>query len=443
MSRFFTYSCIILGMLLIQGQNLAYGIQGQNQLLENQEPNPAYGAQHHNELDEENLPIQSSTGLRFGLEQPRPVPPHSEGLLSELFPNLHGFEGVHICYLYQGGVYTNARGGYQTRNATTYNGKAELGLTVDTEKIGLWKNGTFYSDTRFAHGISPQNYVGDFQNTCTYHVDNPAQVSQYWYKHHFLDDRLRFKVGKQDAAVDFFFLSTTQDFLNTTPAYMPTSMLPRAPNNAWGAAGYYYLTDHLCVKAGAFDARPNGDMFWMSDAGTVYAPFQIERHYSLFGKLPGMFYLGGWYNSSRMELYKGGTVLGDNGFVGGMEQMLYRKNCNDPKDTRGIAFFAEYGTSNPDRNILRDAYTLGFTWKGFWDCRPKDSIGLSANTVRFSFEYLSEAHYEYSFETAYEFYYQIKISDNFFIQPDLQYIVHPAANYEDSLMPALVFQAIF
>src|SRR5215469_2767235 len=56
-------------------------------------------------------------------------------------PNGNG-KVIEIDVVYTGGVFGNVRGGERT--GSTYMGLAELGFTGDSEKLGLWKNGTFF-----------------------------------------------------------------------------------------------------------------------------------------------------------------------------------------------------------------------------------------------------------------------------------------------------------
>ena len=66
-------------------------------------------------------------------------------------------KAIEIDAMYTGGVFSNLRGGERT--GTTYMGVAEIGITADTEKMRLWRNGTFFgSCSEIVGAISNLNY---------------------------------------------------------------------------------------------------------------------------------------------------------------------------------------------------------------------------------------------------------------------------------------------
>ena len=382
--------------------------------------------------------------MLFPLEQAYSAP-HSEGILGEFFPNIHGSEALHFDYIYTGGVFNNSRGGMRTKNATSYIGIFDLGITADTEKLGLWKNGTFYTHTFSSHGRNPSRYIRDYQEAAVFAYETPIQVSEYWYEHRFFGDRLRIKGGKQDAGADFFYMEATADFINASATCPPTTGIPTTPNNAWGVSGLFELTDNLHFKAGIYDAQGNAGKFWMSEEGSVYSAYQLEYHYSASKKLPGFAYVGTWYDSSDFELLdsSGRSRKGNYGLNFGLEQMLYRRNPCDEEDMRGITFFVQMSDTRQDRNELKGYLGLGLYWLGILEDRPDDSLGFMVNTAKFSSGYRSQENLSHSFETAYELFYKIPLTDNVVLQPDLQYIVHPNGQYKNAVVSGLVFQVVF
>ncbi|MDR0326699.1 MAG: carbohydrate porin [Planctomycetaceae bacterium] len=392
-------------------------------------------------------PARAAAGQRMILpmEQSYNAPPHTEGMLGECFPHLHGTEALHFDYTYTGGVFNNARGGMKTKNAAVYNGIFDLGITADTEKLGLWRNGTFYVHSFFSHGNSPSRYIQDYQGASAFAYETPAQVSEYWYEHRFYNDALTIKSGKQDAGADFFYLESTADFLNSSATCVPTTYIPTAPDNAWGVSGFLKLTEQLCFKAGIFDAQADANTFWMSEEGKVYSAYQLEYHTLLRRYFPGFIYAGMWYDDSDVDSMAklGETVKGNHGFNFGFEQMLYRRHICRKDDLRGITMFFQYADSQRDRNELKGFWNLGFHWLGMFDARPEDALGFALNTAQFSAGYRAEEGLRYSQETAYEIFYKVQLTENVMIQPDLQYIVHPGGQHRDSLMPGLVFQVVF
>lgn len=389
----------------------------------------------------------STTGsvMRFPMEQNMwSTPTHTEGILGRAFPNLHGNDALHFDYVYTGAVFNNARGGTRTKGATAYNGLFEIGITADTEKLGLWKNGTFYMHSLFSHGKNPSDYIGDYQEVSVIAYETPAQVSEYWYQHSFFDGFMDVKIGKQDGAADFFFLESTSDFMNASATCVPTTGIPTAPDNAWGVATYINLTENFCFKMGFYDANGNANKFWMSETGDVYSAFQIDYHYSLFKHLPGMAYIGGWYNGAEHESHRHGRfVYGTHGYSIGFEQMIYRQHICDKNDLRGLTMFFQFSDSEEDQNELKGYWGLGFRWLGLFEDRPDDVFGFAINTARFSRGYKESEELRHGQEVAYELHYKMQLTDNVAVQPVFQYVVHPGGQFKNAFVPGLMFQMIF
>ena len=387
----------------------------------------------------------TSRGFDFPMERPIYTPPHTEGVLGRCFPNIHGGEAIHLDYLYTGGVFNNSRGGIRTREATVYTGISDIGITIDTKKLGLWKNGTFYVASFFSHGPNVSDFTGDYQSVTVYAYETPAQVSEYWYEHRFFNDKVKIKAGKQDASADFFNLSATGDFLNASATCIPTTFIPNPPNNAWGVGAYWDVSERFCLKAGIFDAKPFGDRFWTSETGDLYSTYQIERHHSLCCGLPGFAFFGAWYDSSSIDMLDGSgkSRAGNYGFTAGVEQMLYRRNVCDDEDMRGVTAFFQYGWTEKNRGELRDYFGAGLTWLGLMQNRPEDSIGVGVNVARFSEGYRREESLPHAYESAWEFYYRVQLTENCMLQPDLQYVVHPGVEHNDAIVTGLVFQIVF
>lgn len=397
----------------------------------------------------EQHPRTAGTTMQFPIERGRIgyTGSHTEGILGRCFPNvnLHGGDAVHVDYVYTGGVFNNARGGFQTRSGSSYIGLFELGMTFDTEKLGLWKNGTFYMHSLFSHGPNPSRFVGDYQGVAVPAYETPAQVSEYWYEHRFLDDIFIVKAGKQDAGADYFYLEATADFINSSGTCVPGTCIPTAPDNAWGVSTLLRVTDDFCLRAGFFDANANANKFWMSESGDVYSAYQAEYHYDLYGKLPGFVYAGAWYDNSKFELLTDPdrTGRGNYGYNIGFEQMLYRRHVCDDEDMRGLTFFFQYSSNKKDRNELKGFWGLGVNWLGLFESRPDDIFGLGLFVARFSDGFRRQEDMRYGNEKAYEIYYKMQLTENIALQPVFQYVVHPSGTYRNSFVPGLVFQLVF
>jgi porin len=383
--------------------------------------------------------------LRVPLDQnyPSRLRLEPEGILGELFPNIHGNDALHFDYSYVGGVFNNSRGGEQTSNSTRYVGIFDVGITADTEKLGLWKNGTFYTHALFSHGRNPSEYVGDWQGVAVFAYETPAQVSEYWYEHHLFNEIAAIRIGKMDAGVDFFYLNATQNFLNSSATCVPTTGIPTAPANAWGIMSSFNLSENFCFKFGLFDANGNANKFWMSQKGNVYTAYQFDVHYNLFQHLPGFAYIGAWYDNSENTSYANNIHFGKSGYSVGFEQMIYRRNYLKETDKRGLTLFAQFSQPQTDRdNELFRFWALGFRWLGFFENRPDDVLGFGIFSASFD-RSIRKTDLLYATETTYEIHYHIHLNKNVVVQPTLQYVVHPNGINPNALVSGFMFQITF
>ena len=103
----------------------------------------------------------------------------------------------------------------------------------------------------------------------------------------------------------------------------------------------------------------------------------------------GSYTVGGWYqtaggpdlyyNTARLPLsLYGGLPLGHqerSGVYGVAVQELYRPNPDEP--TRNLSAFLRVTFADPRTSPLDEQETLGLVYKGFWDARPSDWIGVA------------------------------------------------------------------
>ncbi|MGL6195433.1 MAG: carbohydrate porin [Thermoguttaceae bacterium] len=375
--------------------------------------------------------------------------PSGGGILSEYTPWIHGTEAVHLKYSYTGGVFGLVGGDKApsqfTDSKSSYVGLANLAIFADTEKLGLWKNGSFYVSSLFSHGPSPTWYADDAQGVVVFAYETPAQVSEYWYEHSFLKGKLSTKVGKIDAGTDYFYLDATSDFLNSSYTCVPVTHIPTAPYCGWGVSTFWDISDTWCAKVGVFDGLPDGNRIWLSETGKVYVSGQIECHYSLFKSLPGFFYVGGFFDNVDWGKENGLTPDGyeslytnDCGWTIGLQQVVYRTNPCDENDSRGLTYFLQLGEARQNAWSINKYIGTGCVLTGIGK-RKSDSVGTGINFAYFGPD-VSPLN---SYESSYELYYKMQVTDNISLMPDFQYIRYPAGEDGDASVLGLVFQMEF
>ena len=97
-------------------------------------------------------------------------------------------------------------GGVETDD--TLLGNYDFTATVDTEKFGLWNNGTvfLYLLGNFNSGTLPTEIVGDLQASDNIETDEAIKLYEAWYEHSFADDSLGVLVGLHDYNSEFYAL---------------------------------------------------------------------------------------------------------------------------------------------------------------------------------------------------------------------------------------------
>jgi porin len=314
-----------------------------------------------------------------------------------------------------------------------------------------------------------------------------------------LPNQINVRIGQFSAAQEFLVSQNANLFVNSTFGWpvlnaqdLPSGG-PAYPEATPGARVQFTPNDHLTVRAAVFDGDPagpgNGSPVQRDPFGSAFRvndpPFVIaelayaygqnqtgpgggnpnQEGYSLVNvaprvpasDLPGTVKIGVWLHTGSFsdELLNaqggllsvsGGPPLehgGNYAVYGVVDQMLWRPAGNGD---HGLSLFVR-GTAAPrDRNLI-DAYAdAGLTFKGPLSFRPDDTIGLAFAFARISPQAAASDAATIAvtgqpmpirdFESAIELTYQWKLSENWFIQPDLQYIIHPGGNVPNPLAPA-------
>ena len=355
---------------------------------------------------------------------------------------LHAPGCLDVEYIYTGAVFTNMRGGLNTKNATEYRGNFDLTITADLEEMGLAPGGKFFIWGQNGHGRGlTQDHVGDFQVLSNIDDIDFVQVSEYWWEQAFHDGMVLLRIGKQDCNNSFAVVESAGTFVNSSFGYHPTIPMPTFPNPSMAVVGWVQLTESLAFEIGVWDGVPDGRNWGFSGTGETFSICEVEYSYAL-GKhdaLPGDFHIGPWYHSDLFDDPAPGssaTHEGNWGYHLEWEQMLYDENSLDADDNQGLVTFVQYGWAPPDRNLAEHYLGAGLTYTGLFEQRDEDIFGLGVARVSFSDRFPDESH-----ETAFELFYRVAVSDRVLIQPDLQYIASPITNGRDAFVFGLRFEA--
>lgn len=342
-------------------------------------------------------------------------------------------------------------GGYENRRDLKGYGLYNLDLTLDTEKMGLWKGGTFYTLYQNKRGMGlTRDYIGDRQSTDSYDFRTMNQLSEYWYQQVWKDGKYRVKAGKQDANAEFCGIAHGFDFLNTSFSIMPTmGRFPTYPEPAMGITAAISPTDWVTLKNGSFDGNGRGSTSGFDTVfdkkGGVYNISELELRPTIKG-LPGRYIGGYWcHNNNIQELTTDSNprTFGRNmGWYSAMEQLVYKENKKDEKDMQGLTVIGQFGWTPEDRNDVTKYFGVGLHYKGLIPKRDNDILGFGTAIAGFS-NRLKPIDGRSGQESVLECFYRIKITPWMYIQPDLQYIMNPNGSLQNSFAFAMRTFVIF
>mgnify|MGYP002635506005 FL=1 len=148
--------------------------------------------------------------------------------------------------------------------------------------------------------------------------------------------------------------------------------------------------------------------------------------------------IGLWRYSSEFEKineFVGAAPVSDSGNQGVyafVDAPIYQSN-----NGVWVNGFARYGIANQNFNQLSSYLGFGAVAGGLIDSRPEDTLGLAVATAFNGDDYKAlNGGLVNDHETAIELTYSAQLTDNFRIQPDIQYIINPGT--DPSLKNALV-----
>lgn len=352
----------------------------------------------------------------------------------------HGLS-VNSSFLYS--PFMKTGGGASGENGTKGYGLFNLGVTLDTEKAGLWKGGTFFTvyQRKTGYGLSGANTngaMGDFMGFDGWDWRQINQISEYWYQQKLFNGKARMKLGKQDANTDFGYLNSGWDFMNSCFSVMPSTPLVTYPDQSFG-----------------FMAEINPKE-WLSIRDGIYSRFNVPFNITEIEvkpkvkNLPGRYMLGAWEmsDSNGMQTIAGEDISGpyyndfnrNFGAYFNFEQMVYKEKKEDNNDLQGLVVFGQFGISPSNRNDMNRYMGAGLHYQGPIPKRDNDIVGIAVGSGNFA-RRLNDVTYDnggrVGSETVIEAFYRLKVNNWFYLQPDIQYIMNPGGMYPNSVAVGL------
>jgi porin len=363
-----------------------------------------------------------------------------EHLLGDLGRGELEEEGIRIELFALNDFWGNVAGGNSRGGGAL--GNANLIVTLDTEKMGAWDDGTFVFWALEVYGRRPSQAVGDFQFTDS--IDAPTSFEAYeaYYEHSFMDDSIHVLGGIHDFTLEFAVLDYAYTFINSsfiTPPTITAYPLSFYPTTGLGSRMTAQLTDELYTMVGLYDGKPanysnySAQELTISKGGGIYSISEVGWLQDAKDRLHTKIALGGWYNSGTFTDSTAQEKTGNYGTYLLAEQQLWRE---EEGDTQGLGIFLQVGQARNDRNTCPWYIGTGLAYKGLFEGRDEDVAGIGVADAHFSQSFKEYYETDESSERAWELNYRAKITSAIALTPDIQYVMNPYANPD--LQDALV-----
>ncbi|WP_244395918.1 carbohydrate porin [Beijerinckia indica] len=395
-------------------------------------------------------------------------------------------------------LWGNATGGIRRKAA--YNGVTSMTLTADLSKsIGL-EDGLFNVSGLQIHGqpFTISTHLGVLNPTSGFEASLSTRLFELWYQQAFLDHRLDVKIGQIDLDSEFIISQYASLFLNASfgwplaPSIILYSGGPSWPLAAPGIRLRYRPDEQLTLMFAATNDNPSGHAFrnafdpsnqtvhpagnnfnlntgafligevqFAVNSQDIDDPSKAGGLSSFVGGLPGIYRLGGFYDTAsfldqRYDTqgvplaspdsngepmpHKGNWML-----YGIMDQMLWRPSHYSPT---ALGLFIRATGNGGDRNVVTVGVDAGLTLKAPFEGRDNDTFGvgwgmgqISTRARGFDWDMLDASGGSYPIRGAehrLEITYQAQVAPWLIVQPDIQYVWNPGGGVPNPLTGAKI-----
>jgi porin len=335
---------------------------------------------------------------------------------------------------YTGDICTNMIGGIKT--GIKYLGMANLKIGFDTQQARLWKGGTLFVNGAVTHGQSATELlIGDFQTVSNIDAGDRIYLHEFWYKQQYKSFEITF--GLQDLNIEFASSNNGSMFINSSfgipPVISDNIPAPIFPLTALGITTKIRITDKILLSAAIYDGSPtsfehniyNTNWKLCTEDGSLILG-QLDWSTELL-QLQGTYKAGYYFhtglNETNTETGETTEVFAKNYGVYFIADQTIWENANN---NHSIGVFAQLALSPANINNHNYYFGGGINYSGISKKQHEDALGIAFACAGFDKSYKQN-------ETTIEAYYKKQISENFSIQPDLQYVIHPAGT--DEVLP--------
>lgn len=397
-------------------------------------------------------------------------------------------QGIDIKADYVGEVGANLHGGYNNNKTARYSDQFGLGVALDLQKLWGWDNTQAKIQLTNRNGENISNdRIGDpragtlSSSQEVYGRGHMVRLTQLYIQHQFLDGKLDVKAGYFGEGEDFnTFPCEFQNlaFCGSQVGNWATNIWYNWPVSQAALRVKYNITPEFYAQIGAYNQNPSqlehGNGFKLNGSGTKGTVLPVELVWSpKVNNLPGEYRIG-YYKSSAPAPDLRQDINGQDAATTGQPYRMHdskhgywlvvqqQLTTHNGDASRGLNVAANATFHDKATNIVDNYQSLMFVYKGPFDARPKDDIGIGfarihvndqvkknaelanvANDVTnydsLSYSPLRDTEYNY------ELNYGIHVTNWLTVRPNLQYITHPGGvdKVDNALVAGLKIQSVF
>jgi porin len=351
--------------------------------------------------------------------------------------------GVTFGAEYTGEGFANLSGGIQP--GATYEGLLKLTLLLDLQRMFNWTGASAYGSAIYpaGQGLSKE-YTGDLNILSNIDAYNSFRLFELWFQQN-LGDHASIRIGQMSADKEFYQSEWANVFINSCFGTFPTislgTNLPIYPVGGLGARFDFHPSAATFFRAAVFDSNPgqastndkHGTLFNLNPSSGVImiaeGGYQVTPSADNGGKQES-YTLGVYYDSRPFTGSFVDPTHNSNGGVYAIVDRLFFRNKPyvGQSDTDGLGGFCSCAFAPGDRNEVSFYADCGINYNGPFPGRDQDVFGLALSYTKIGRDYIvNQVPVHSGHETVLEATYQIQLTRNISLQPDLQYIFDPGA----------------
>ena len=360
----------------------------------------------------------------------------------------HGPVSLHFTYLSD--LNADISGG--ERQGANFLGRAGLIGDADLERLLAWRGATAHFSIHWIHGEGLSAHrVGNLLTVSGVEAEPALRLFNLWIEQR-IGSRAALRVGQFTAAQEFAISPTAALFVNATfgwPASFATDLPSGGPSYPLAAPGLrlaFMAQDQLTLRAALFAGDPAGPgggdpqrrdrhgFNGLRFSGKPFAIMEIARDWGNASNPALALRLGAWHHFDRFAQLAPSDVAGtdavpgpagNSGIYGIADGLLWQAGGHN------LRAFVRATWSPPDRNLIDLYADAGLSLQSPFAKRPNDIAGVGFAYARISPRLRSLAGHASAglpgAERVIEASYQAQIAGSFSLQPNLQYVIDPAA----------------